>query len=56
MKEELEEKLGTELIYTAAAIPPGTDSLDGGAIKNVVQGAGFEIAACWTSPPPQTRC
>ena len=29
MKEELEEKLGTELIYAAAAIPPGTDALDG---------------------------
>ena len=31
MKEELEEKLGTELIYAAAAIPPGTDALDGGS-------------------------
>ena len=27
----------------AAAIPPGTDTLDGGAVKNVIQGAGFEI-------------
>ena len=50
MKEELEEKLGTELIYAAAAIPPGTDSLDGGAIKNVVQGAGFEITALLDEP------
>ena len=39
LKAELEEKLDTELLYAAAAIPPGTDSLDGGAIKNVVQGA-----------------
>ena len=37
LKAELEEKLDTELLYAAAAIPPGTDSLDGGAIKNVVQ-------------------
>lgn len=50
MKEELEEKLGTELIYAAAAIPPGTDTLDGGAIKNVVQGAGFEITALLDEP------
>ena len=45
MKQQLEEKLGTELIYAAAAIPPGTDALDGGAVKNVVQAAGFEITA-----------
>lgn len=45
LKEELEEKLGTELIYAAAAIPPDTDSVDGGAVKNVVQGAGFEMTA-----------
>ncbi|HWQ77303.1 MAG TPA: ethanolamine utilization protein EutJ [Anaerovoracaceae bacterium] len=43
MKRELEEKLGTELIYAAAAIPPGTERLDGGAVKNVVQAAGFEL-------------
>lgn len=50
LKEELEEKLGTELIYAAAAIPPGTDGLDSGAIKNVVQGAGFEITALPDEP------
>ena len=43
LKQEIEEKLGTELIYAAAAIPPGTDALDSGAVKNVVQAAGFEI-------------
>lgn len=43
MKRELEEKLDTELIYAAAAIPPGTGELDGGAVKNVVQAAGFEL-------------
>ena len=43
MKQDLEEKLDTELIYAAAAIPPGTESVDGGAVKNVVQAAGFEM-------------
>lgn len=50
MKAELEEKLGCELIYAAAAIPPGTDALDSGAIKNVVQGAGFEITSLLDEP------
>ena len=43
LKEEIEEKLDTELIYAAGAIPPGTDLLDSGAVKNVIQGAGFEL-------------
>ncbi len=42
LKEEIEEQLGVELINAAGAIPPGTDLLDGGAVKNVIQGAGFE--------------
>lgn len=50
MKEELEGKLGAQLIYAGAAIPPGTDALDSGAIKNVVQGAGFEITALPDEP------
>ena len=41
LKEEIEEKLGEELIYAAGAIPPGTDMLDSGAVKNVIEGAGF---------------
>ena len=43
LKEQIEEQLGTELIYAAGAIPPGTDLLDSGAVKNVIQGAGFEL-------------
>jgi ethanolamine utilization protein EutJ family protein len=50
MKRELEEKLGTELIYAAAAIPPGTDALDSGAVKNVVQAAGFEMTNLLDEP------
>ena len=50
LKEGIEEKLGTELIYAASAIPPGTDELDSGAIKNVVQGAGFELTNIMDEP------
>ncbi|WPC41580.1 ethanolamine utilization protein EutJ [Clostridium sp. JS66] len=50
LKQEIEEKLNTELLYAAAAIPPGTDSLDGGAIKNVVQAAGFELTNLLDEP------
>lgn len=50
LKAELEEKLGMELIYAAAAIPPGTDTVDGGAVKNVVQGAGFELTNLLDEP------
>lgn len=46
MKAELEKKLGVdELLYAAAAIPPGTDDLDGGAVKNVVEAAGYIVTA-----------
>lgn len=50
LKQDIETKLGTELIYAAAALPPGTDSLDSGAIKNVVQAAGFEITNILDEP------
>ncbi len=42
LKEQIEDQLDTELIYAAGAIPPGTDLLDSGAVKNVIQGAGFQ--------------
>ncbi|UUV98079.1 ethanolamine utilization protein EutJ [Vagococcus luciliae] len=50
LKEELEKKLGTTLVYAAASLPPGTDGLDGGAIKNVVQSAGFELTNVLDEP------
>ena len=50
LKEELEGKLGTELVYAAASLPPGTDELDGGVIKNVVQSAGFELTNLMDEP------
>ena len=50
LKEEIEHQLDTELVFSSAAIPPGTDLLDGGAIKNVVQSAGFELTAILDEP------
>lgn len=50
LKSEIEEKLGKELVYAAAAIPPGTEGIDGGAIKNVVQAAGFELTNLLDEP------
>lgn len=50
LKNEIEEKLGEELLYAAAAIPPGTETIDGGAIKNVVQAAGFELTNLLDEP------
>lgn len=50
LKQELEEKLGTTLTYAAAALPPGTFTLDSGAITHVVQGAGFELTKLLDEP------
>lgn len=51
MKEKLEEALGVdELVYAAAAIPPGTENVDGGAVANVVRGAGFEVSNVLDEP------
>ena len=49
MKEELEEKLGCEFLYAAAAIPPGPMNWIR-SHQNVVQGAGFEITALLDEP------
>ncbi|WP_321384064.1 ethanolamine utilization protein EutJ [uncultured Enterococcus sp.] len=50
LKQELEQKLQTELTYCAAALPPGTQSLDHGVIRHVVEAAGFEITALLDEP------
>lgn len=50
MKQRIEKQLGKELIYAAAALPPGTFELDSGAIKNVVEGAGFEVTNVLDEP------
>ena len=43
LKNELEERLGTELIYGAAAIPPGVSEGSVKSIGYVLEGAGFEV-------------
>lgn len=43
MKQLLEKQLGTKLKLAAAAKPPGTEQLDAGAIRHVVENAEFEI-------------
>ncbi|MFR5262749.1 MAG: ethanolamine utilization protein EutJ [Christensenellales bacterium] len=50
MKEKIEASLQTTLSYAAAAIPPGTDRLDGGAVRNVVEAAGFEVTSLLDEP------
>ena len=45
MKESLEQILGPDsLPLAASALPPGTEQLDGGVVRNVVQSAGFELS------------
>lgn len=55
MKERLEAAMDTELLYAAAAIPPGTDTLDGGAVKNVAESAGFEVTSLLDEPSAANR-
>ncbi len=50
LKSELEEKLGVELLEAGCAIPPGTENLDGGAVKNVAESAGFEVLRVLDEP------
>ena len=53
LKNELEERLGTELTYGAAAIPPGVSEGSVKSIGYVLEGAGFEVTISWTSLLPQ---
>ncbi len=50
LKNDLEEQLGSQLTYSAVAIPPGTDSLDAGAVKNVVEAAEFTLTNVLDEP------
>ncbi|AWW25856.1 MAG: ethanolamine utilization protein EutJ [Acetobacterium sp.] len=43
LKIEIEDKIGCELKDAAVAIPPGTTINDTKYIKNVVEGAGFDV-------------
>jgi ethanolamine utilization protein EutJ len=50
LKKEIEDKLGQELLYAAAAIPPGTSLNDNGAVKHVLESAGFEVTGILDEP------
>ena len=50
LKEQLEGELGRELEECAVALPPGTEDLDGGVVKNVAEGAGFDVNAVFDEP------
>ncbi|WP_028264465.1 ethanolamine utilization protein EutJ [Atopobium fossor] len=50
LKKNLEKVLGTELIHCAVAIPPGTEQLDGGAVKNVAESTGMNVVAVFDEP------
>lgn len=50
LKQELEEKLGTELLYGAAAIPPGVSEGSIKSIGYVLEGAGLEVTKIIDEP------
>lgn len=50
MKAELEQRLGVPLLRAATAIPPGIIPGNVRCIANVVEGAGFEVAAVVDEP------
>ena len=50
LHEKLESQLGVELTQTAVALPPGTENLDGGVVKNVAESAGMDVVAVFDEP------
>lgn len=50
LKQQLEEQLNRELDVCAVALPPGTESLDGGVVKNVAESTGLEVVAVFDEP------
>jgi len=50
MITDIEKKLKTTLETGAVAIPPGTEKLDGGAVKNVAESAGLEVIQMLDEP------
>ncbi len=50
LKADLEEKIGQELYLAGVAIPPGTENIDGGVVKNVAEAAGFEVVKVLDEP------
>lgn len=50
LKADLEEKIDQELYLAGVAIPPGTENIDGGVVKNVAEAAGFEVVKVLDEP------
>lgn len=50
LKNQLEEKLEEELLIAGCAIPPGTENIDGGAVKNVAESSGFIVEKVLDEP------
>jgi len=50
MRQELENILGREIKYSAAAVPPGTGERDINTFKNVIQAAGLEVTCVVDEP------
>ncbi|WP_072500027.1 ethanolamine utilization protein EutJ [Olsenella phocaeensis] len=50
LKEQVESELGVELGECAVAIPPQTESLDGGVVRNVAESCGLECTAVFDEP------
>ena len=50
LKDQIEGELGVELEECAVAIPPETEALDGGVVKNVAESTGMECIAVFDEP------
>ena len=50
LKRKIEIELNTELQCGAVAIPPGTEILDGGAVRNVCESSGLDCIAVFDEP------
>lgn len=50
LKNNIEKSIGAELKYAAAAIPPGTEQVDSGVVKNVCEASGFEVIKILDEP------
>lgn len=50
LKEQAEAALGKELVYAAAAVPPGTVGNNKNVVGNVLESAGFEVTQILDEP------
>lgn len=50
LRDRLSRQIGVEPGVCAVALPPGTEVLDGGAVKNVAQSCGMEVVAVLDEP------